>query len=185
MSSEPEELFEDAPSPEGWSEEDAELDRLYREALSVVDSIEQDMQLPWNGATTAEAKPHENDADHDAASARSQASSHRDSADETDEAHTLPIEAAFTNATGRITPRQVLEAALFVGGKPLSTRSLVHLLRDEFTTEYVDDALQALGMQYAEEGRPYDVRLVEGGWQLALRSEFEKVRHRVFGLGPK
>jgi segregation and condensation protein B len=38
---------------------------------------------------------------------------------------------------------------------------------------------------YGQEGRPYEVRLGEGGYRLELRPEFERVRDRVYGYGPK
>lgn len=182
MSHEPEDTPEDAELPEHWNEEDAELDRLYREALSVVDSIERDMQLPWN----------EEAAGDDAAALResevSESSVALSKAPETDgevDTATRPMESAVGGSAPRITPHQVLEAALFVGGEPLTTRRLVHLLRDEFSIDYVDEALATLNRTYESEGRPYEIRLVEGGWQLSLRGEYEKVRHKVYGLGPK
>src|SRR5690606_28429248 len=66
----------------------------------------------------------------------------------------LPDEAAVEQATeqpktsstsvkreARIPPRQIIEAALFVGGKPLTTKKLCSLLNDEYSSSYVDDLL--------------------------------------------
>lgn len=182
MSHDPEDAPDDVELPEHWNEEDAELDRLYREALSVVDAIEHDMQLPWNGETA--------DADAESSSllevlGDSPPVADAGRANAAVDSATLPMESAVGDTGARITSHQVLEAALFVGGEPLTTRRLVHLLRDEFTTDFVDEALATLNRTYEAEGRPYEIRLVEGGWQLSLRGEFEKVRHRVYGLGPK
>lgn len=184
MSHDPEETLDESMPSGGWSEEEAELDRLYREALSVVDAIEHDVQLPWDGedVETAAADPGETSGMETEGAARPAAATVHSS--DSVEAATLPFESALP-ASSRVTPHQVLEAALFVGGQPITTRSLAHMLRDEFTTDYVDEALATLNRTYLSEGRPYEIRLVEGGWQLALRSEFEKVRHRVYGLGPK
>lgn len=84
-----------------------------------------------------------------------------------------------------ITPRQVLEACLFVGGDPLPAKRLANVLRGDFTAEKVDELLADLNRQYAAEERPYEVQLVEGGYQLALREPFERIRRKVYGLGPK
>lgn len=85
----------------------------------------------------------------------------------------------------RLTPQQVIEAALFVGGDPLTARKLCSLLRDDSDHEFVDRAIEALNARYAAQGRPYLIRLVEGGYRMELRAEFESVRNRVFGYGPK
>lgn len=182
MSHDPDDTPDEAALPEHWNEEDAELDRLYREALSVVDAIEQDMQLPWDEGT-ADGEPKPSPLSEGSQNLKSVADVGR--ANAAVDSATFPMESAVGDGSARITPHQVLEAALFVGGEPLTTRRLVHLLRDEFTTDFVDEALSTLNRTYEAEGRPYEIRLVEGGWQLALRGEFEKVRHRVYGLGPK
>jgi segregation and condensation protein B len=50
---------------------------------------------------------------------------------------------------------------------------------------YVDREINELNRLYAAEGRPYEIRLGEGGYRLTLREEFERIRHKVYGLGPK
>jgi len=89
--------------------------------------------------------------------------------------------------TGRpaLTSRQVLEALLFVGGSALTTKRLVEILGDGFTTEQVEGLVEELNTQYAAENRPYSIQWGDSGYQFQLRPEFEKVRHRVYGLGPK
>jgi segregation and condensation protein B len=84
-----------------------------------------------------------------------------------------------------VAPRQVLEALLFVGGEPLTGKRLADLLGGGFTHEQVDELIADLNRQYADEGRPYEVRLAEGGYRLELAPEYEPVRSRVYGLGPK
>lgn len=85
----------------------------------------------------------------------------------------------------RIPPRQIIEAALFVGGKPLTTKKLCSLLNDEYSSSYVDDLLDDLNRQYNDESRPYEIRMEEGGYRLILRHDFERIRNRVYGFGPK
>lgn len=82
-------------------------------------------------------------------------------------------------------PRQILEACLFVGGPPLTSKKLSGVLRGEFSTEYIERELDELNRLYSAEGRPYEIRLVEGGYRLTLRDEYERIRHKTYGLGPK
>ncbi|MBS0206372.1 MAG: SMC-Scp complex subunit ScpB [Planctomycetes bacterium] len=84
-----------------------------------------------------------------------------------------------------VTPRQILEALLFVGGEPLTTRKMSNVLRGEFSAEYIEALLDELNSLYSREGRPYEVRLGEGGYRLTLREEFERIRRKSYGLGPK
>jgi segregation and condensation protein B len=84
-----------------------------------------------------------------------------------------------------VTPKQVVEALLFVGGQPLTGKRLADLLGGEFTHDHVDQLIDELNGMYEQEGRPYEVRLGEGGYRLGLRPEFERVRDRVYGYGPK
>ena len=88
-------------------------------------------------------------------------------------------------AEARVTPRQIIEACLFVGGPALNSKKLVGVLRGEFDNEFADREIDALNRQYAAEGRPYEIRLGEGGYRMALRDEYERIRHKVYGLGPK
>jgi len=80
---------------------------------------------------------------------------------------------------------QVLEALLFVGGEPLATKKLLDLLGGSTTAEQLDETLTRLNTRYLTEGRPYEIRLQTGGYVLQLREEFEAVRSRAFGHGPK
>ena len=85
----------------------------------------------------------------------------------------------------RPTPRQIIEACLFVGGNPLTSNRLTVVLRGEFDVDFVDREINELNRLYAVEERPYEIRLGEGGYRLTLRDEFERIRHKVYGLGPK
>ena len=84
-----------------------------------------------------------------------------------------------------VTPRQILEALLFVGGEPLTTRKLVNVLRGEFTAEFIESQLDELNAQYARAGCPYEIRLGDGGYRMVLREDFERIRRKSYGLGPK
>ncbi len=85
----------------------------------------------------------------------------------------------------RLQAEQILEAALFVGGEPLTSKKLVGVLGDGFDRDYVEHALHELNVQYDRERRPYEISLVEGGWIMKLRHEYEPIRHKAYGYGPK
>lgn len=85
----------------------------------------------------------------------------------------------------RLQAQQILEAALFVGGEPLTSKKLVGVLGDGFDRDYVEHALHELNVLYDQERRPYEITLVEGGWIMKLRHEYEPIRHKVYGYGPK
>lgn len=84
-----------------------------------------------------------------------------------------------------VTSRQVLEALLFVGGMTLPSRKLADVLSGSTSSEDVLRMIDELNSIYDGECRPYRIELAEGGYRLQLRSEFEQVRHRVYGFGPR
>ncbi len=84
-----------------------------------------------------------------------------------------------------VTSRQVLEALLFVGGMTLPSRKLADVLSGSTSSEDVLRMIDELNELYDAECRPYHIELTEGGYRMQLRSEFEKVRHRVYGFGPR
>lgn len=85
----------------------------------------------------------------------------------------------------RVSEKQVVEAALFVGGTPLTAKKLSSLFHTEHGFGFVECLLDELNKQYADEGRPYTIVLGEGGYRLSLLPEFEPIRNKVFGYGPK
>lgn len=83
------------------------------------------------------------------------------------------------------TPLQVIEGLLFVGSTPFPAKKLADLLGGSTTSQQVEELLEQLNERYQSESRPYEIRLREGGYQLCLLTEFEPVRRRVYGQGPK
>lgn len=154
----------DAQIDEEWSEQD--LDALYRQTLEAVDAATEDVSRtigePEDGCDPGMD-------DHPATPV---------------EPHPVP-DARDDDAPPRVTERQVVEAVLFVGGGPVTGKQIAELLGGESTQERVDDLVESINAHYENQSRPYEVRLVEGGYQLALRPEFDRVRDRAFGLGPK
>ncbi len=82
-------------------------------------------------------------------------------------------------------PRQIVEACLFVGGATLTANRLATLLRGSHTAEFVEQTIIELNQQYRDEGRPYTIQLGEGGYRLQLNDDFERIRHKVYGIGPR
>ena len=85
----------------------------------------------------------------------------------------------------QVTPGQVIEACLFVGGSGLTARKLASILKGDYTAEFVEETIDELNRQYAVERRPYEIRLGEGGYVLTLKDDYERIRFKAFGLGPK
>ncbi len=85
----------------------------------------------------------------------------------------------------RVSERQVVEAALFVGGMPLTAKKLSSLFHTDHGFGFVECLIDELNQLYEREGRPYSIMLGEGGYRMSLLPEFESVRNKVFGYGPK
>lgn len=96
-----------------------------------------------------------------------------------------PLEIPGLDDRQQISPTQVIEAALFVGGGPLTARRLCALLRGTFEPSFIDQTIDAMNQQYAAEARPYEIRLGDGGYRMELRPEHERIRNRVYGVGPR
>jgi segregation and condensation protein B len=94
-----------------------------------------------------------------------------------------PVEDLEQNSN--VTPAQVIEAALFVGGAPLTARKIAALLRGSSDAAFVERTVDELNDAYFAEGRPYEIRLGDGGYRLELRPEYDRLRHRVYGSGPR
>ena len=158
---------------------DDDLEAAYRRALEAVDAADLPPFSPAGEADDADGPdllPFPVPRDEPAPERPARAAARRD------EARSAP---APTAEPPRVTPQQVLEAALFVGGVELSAERLAGLLKGEHTPEYVTRTLDDLDRRYAAENRPYAVRCEEGAYRLALRDEYEPLRRRVYGLGPK
>lgn len=156
---------------QSWSVD--QLERLYRQALDAVEAVANDLNAASDVLSgSAEAE---------------------NSEDQSATAGSLTTTAAEPSQTGTVTansesaigPEQVLEALLFVGGKPLTIKSLGAVLRGEFDPAFIETAIERLRDRYAAQNRPYDIRVTEEGYTLALRAEFESDRSRLYGFGPR
>ena len=106
---------------------------------------------------------------------------------------TIPISSAskptkkkeVESEEARVTPTQVLEAVLFVGGPPMTARKLAGVLRGSNDVTFIERTIDELNQEYAAQNRPYEIRLGDGGYRIDLRPEYERLRQRVFGGGPR
>ncbi|QDT55346.1 hypothetical protein Pan44_33890 [Caulifigura coniformis] len=94
----------------------------------------------------------------------------------------VPVEAPSEPALD-VDTAQVLEALLFVGGAALSPRRLADVVNT--SVDEVEARIDELNRRYRGERRPYFIELEDGHYRLAIESEFEAVRSRVHGQGPR
>jgi segregation and condensation protein B len=157
----------DETSPaDDWSQD--ELERAYERALNALDAMDSSVQA-------VEAVAEQMAAEIPGAVLETTAC----------ETASGPASPPVKQVDPQITPRQVIEACLFVGGSGLTARKLASILKGDYTAEFVEETIDDLNGQYATERRPYEIRLGEGGYSLTLRDEFERIRFKAFGLGPK
>lgn len=82
-----------------------------------------------------------------------------------------------------ISPHSILEAMLFVGhpeNHALTSRAVAALMRGVRPAE-IDEMVRELNVSYREQRCPYEIRSVNGGYRLELRSEFSTLRDRFYG----
>lgn len=140
----------------------ADIERLYKQALQAMefaDAVEEQIGFEEAGESEREGEAAAPDSDE------------RDSAD----AAPIPD----------VTPRQIIEAALFVGGTALTIKKLSRLLSDDLPDDFVEREVEELNELYERQDRPYRVAFGEGGYRMELQSDFERIRNRVYGVGPK
>jgi segregation and condensation protein B len=83
----------------------------------------------------------------------------------------------------RLSPRVLVEAALFVGrpdNLPITSEQIAGLTR-RLTAQEIAEQIDHLNAQYADSGCPYAIVTEEGGYRLSLRAEFAPLRARVQG----
>ena len=159
----------------------AELDRLYREALDAMDAVASDLSSVSQMLSSEDAVEDAEEADVIPFPGPQQAD-----ASSTENTEDAPLHVAAEDDDAQwLDYSQVIEAALFVGGSPLTSRKLCAVLGESLTPEMVDARIDRLNERYSAENRPYEVLFGEGGYRMALRPEFDRIRNRVFGLGPK
>lgn len=161
--------FADEPSEAAWSAD--ELEAAYQRALQAAEDADPSSLLTGEPPVAGEGSPAELDSPEAApASASGAAASTGDGSPATEP---------------RIHPRQIIEVFLFVGGRPLTARQFADLIGERTSPEDVEGWIAELNDVYRRQRRPYEILLTAGGYHLQLRPEFEKVRARVYGVGPR
>ena len=92
--------------------------------------------------------------------------------------------AEFVSTRPSVSPREIVEASLFVGAEPLSAKRLARLMETDDVTG-VERLVDQLNADYDAQNRPYEIRLREGGYRMQLRADCEPVRDRLYGAGPR
>lgn len=87
-----------------------------------------------------------------------------------------------TSSEPVLTPEQIVEAALFVGGPPLTAEKLQSAVR--VPPEVFLAAVDSLNRKYKNQRRPYCVQHKDGGYILVVRPQFRGLRDKLFG-GPR
>jgi segregation and condensation protein B len=100
-----------------------------------------------------------------------------------EEAAAEPVAEEELDDSLNVDTAQVLEALLFVGGAALSPRRLADVINT--SVDEVQNRVDELNERYRIELRPYFVEFEDGHYRLALQSEFEPVRSRIHGQGPR
>ena len=77
-------------------------------------------------------------------------------------------------------PKRILEAFLFIGGRPLTAVVAGEAIRG-LTAEQFVEAIAVLNQDYKRQGRPYTIQPREHGYVLVLRPRFRVVMDRLYG----
>jgi segregation and condensation protein B len=166
---------QEAGAETAWSCE--EIERLYQQALDAVEAVAHDLTSVSQSLSTDSDSGSEESANTQAEEPASALASSLE-----------PEPAASSSATDRESrpePTQVIEALLFVGGQPLTAKTICGLLRGDFNPEYVERAIDEINLRYSRQNRPYEIRQDDGSYRIVLRGEYEPLRNRVYGFGPK
>lgn len=180
---------------------DGDLESAYRRALEVLEQSDQDIaSLGWDESDqflSELGQEPPNDSAPGPTSSVENSSANNESAVGSNGAEVAAAGASPTSRIGTaaerdplaeqsVTPQQVIEACLFVGGTALTANRLAAILKGEtIDAAYVERAIDELNHQYASENRPYEIQLRDTGYVLMLRDEYERLRNKVYGLGPK
>lgn len=149
----------DAAENDVWTADD--LEAAYQRALDALDDVESEVAAVAEQLAPAASDPPAVPASPPAGSAVSE------------------------EAGPSVTAEQVIEACLFVGGAALTAGKLASVLKGDYSANDVEQMIERLSGRYRSEGRPYEIVLGEGGYRLTLNDEYERLRHKVYGLGPK
>lgn len=158
---------------------DDDIESAYRRALAAMDVAEEEV----GKALTELSEPVPEQA---VEPDKTEAGLERDGVDGSDEPPlATEIVSDDTSEDEPVTSKQVIEAIMFVGGEPVTAKKLCTVLRGDFQPEHVSSLIDELNVLYTSERRPYEIRLLEGGYQIKLLPEFDPIQRRVYGMGAR
>lgn len=167
---------------EDFAVEDIEL--AYRQALEALDAAERQMGTVFVDFAEAPAAPSADEAPF--AQGLSIGAQLAEDLKTTAAQTESSSQTVLVDGIRRVSPREVIEAAIFVGGDvALTARRLASLISQDADNRVAVTLVDSLNQSYARENRPYEIRLHEGGYKLELREEFSDISTRTFGLGPR
>ncbi|MEQ9406712.1 MAG: SMC-Scp complex subunit ScpB [Fuerstiella sp.] len=157
-----------------------DIELAYREALKSIDEAEQQV-----GSALMELAD-DGDGDEESAETAFTSIGNALADDLAADDETGAVIPTLSEDAPRVSPRAVIEGALFVGGDvALTARRLASLIGQETDTRLAVRLIDQLNEDYAAENRPYEIRLHEGGFRLEIREHLGNIKARVFGLGPR
>lgn len=169
-----------------------DLEQAYLRALEATEAIEREMDsMPHDGDATDESADASGVIDETRVvetpvAAETAQTDKPQAISVTDGAKTAELTVySATPEPPRVSEKHVVEAALFVGGMPLTAKKLSGLFHTDHGFGFVECLIDELNQQYQKEGRPYSITLGEGGYRMTLLPDFDSVRNKVFGYGPK
>lgn len=166
---------EEREAASGSGFEMTEMDLLYQEALNAMEEVESELNR------TSEILLEDVDPDQESEEEGSQEGD-LDSPEE--KSDTISISSSLKHGK-QVTPEMIVEALLFVGGQPLTTKKLCQIIGVNADPDSMEKVIDSLNQVYESQNRPYEIQFGEGGYRLALRNEFSRVQNKVFGLGPR
>ena len=157
-----------------------DIELAYREALKSIDEAE----LQVGSALMELAEDEDDDALDNAVAFTSIGNELADDLEAESTSAALADE--IDDGSIRVSPRAVIEGALFVGGDvALTARRLASLIGNDSDARLAVKLIDQLNEDYSAENRPYEIRLREGGFRMELREDHSNVAMKVFGLGPR
>ena len=73
-----------------------------------------------------------------------------------------------------VTVSSIIEASLFIGGPPITIERLQQVLRG-VEASIIADSVAQLNQLYQQQNRPYEIHLVENGYEIRLHPSFRKI----------
>lgn len=174
----------DVNNCDGRIEDEActDIELAYRQALEALDEAERQVGSALVDFAEDQQSAPDDDRSGSGMSIGEQLAADLDSSAKVPSAESAVLVEGFR----RVSPRQVIEAALFVGGDvALTARRLASLIGQDVDPRVAVSLVDTLNQTYSRENRPYEIRLHEGGYRLELREQFQDISTRTFGLGPR